>query len=72
MFDREECKKIHPSILKFLKSLLDNNPETRITPKQALESPFFADKEIVGELIAFHERKRQQRFDRILKMANQN
>ena len=72
LFDRDECKKIHPSILGFLKNLLDKNPETRITPKEALQSPFFTNKEVVGELLAFHEKKRQDRYDRILKMANQN
>ena len=72
LFDREECKKIHPSVLEFLKNLLDKNPETRITPKEALKSPFFTNKEVVGELIAFHEKKRQDRYDRILKMANHN
>ena len=36
MFDREECKDINPDVLNFLRRLLDNNPETRITPKQAL------------------------------------
>jgi serine/threonine protein kinase len=36
LFDREECKDINPLILSFLKGLLDKNPETRLTPKQAL------------------------------------
>lgn len=72
MFDREECKDINPDVLDFLKRLLDSNPETRITPKEALKAPFFTDKKVVGELISFHERRRQARYDRILKMANIN
>ena len=52
--------------------MLDKNPETRITPKEALQSPFFTDEKVVGELLTFHDKKRKARYDRILKMANMN
>jgi len=54
LFEREECKDINPSVLDFLKKLLDKNPSTRVTPKEALESPFFKDPKVVGELLAYH------------------
>ncbi len=33
LFDRDECKDIHPSVLDFMRKLLDQNPGSRITPK---------------------------------------
>ena len=42
----------------------------RMKPEEAIEHEFFTDQEVVEELIRFHERKREQRYERILKIAN--
>ena len=50
--------------------MLDKNPETRITPKEALESPFFADEKVVGELLTFHDKKRKAKVMKLLEKVN--
>ena len=36
LFEREECKKIHPCVMNFLERLLEKEPKTRIKPEEAI------------------------------------
>lgn len=46
-FTRPECEELHPDIIELLRGLLEKNPEKRFTPKQALNSALFTNKEVV-------------------------
>ena len=81
MFDRKivcdgwkkpECEEVHPEVLTFLKGLLENNPSKRLTPSKALSSRFLTDKNVVNTWLLFHQKRMDERFEKILKMANIN
>lgn len=62
LFDRDECKSIPPTMLSFLKEMLEENPKQRLRPKEALNHQFFSDSSVVEEVINFHEAKRKLRY----------
>ncbi len=70
MFDKPECRELDSKILDFLARLLEKSPKNRYTAKQALESEFFTNPKVVEGLYEFHERRRKERYDKILKIAN--
>lgn len=81
MFDRKivwdgwkkaECEEVHPEVITFLKGLLENNPSKRLTPSKALSSRFLTDKNVVNTWLLFHQKRMDERFEKILKMANIN
>ena len=71
-FSREEFSELDGTVKNFVEGLLEKSPEKRLKATEALQSSFFTNSKIKESFSTFCRQRIDERYSKILKLANIN
>ena len=71
-FEKPEFMELDKEVAVFLRGLLEDSPLKRLTPRQGLSGGMFKSEKVISNLKSFCQKRIDDRYDKILKMANIN